>query len=601
MSKTVPKPDHPFSPLLFIQPAVIQILQIIGLALIAVSIVYLLAANWWMLPKFVQLFMPQVLLLGSALLSVHFAAREKLRQSLDTVSGLMLGLSLAVIGQIYQTGADSYQLFLLWALLLLPWLYRPNIGVFALFCVVSQLALYFYFKQSFWLVRAETAYLLSLNLLTGLSLIYALRYYPVLRYLLIAVVVLISVFSMFRFIDSNSIWYLASVLVLALLFSAYFYTRQQQLETSLLVAGLALSFSILIFDLTDQYLQNSAAGLLVLALLIFGWFAAISALLIKLLPQSRFSVIPLALGAWIAGVILAMLLLTYWESLSILMGLIFIGIAWWLIHSKPSVFLRQLAYCLWVCGQAAVLIHTELLTDSLLLIWLIQIGITLLSIMNRMHWLVLLLQLLLAHALGIAVLIEQHPFSHDHRLITWIMLLNYSVLTVALLTARHWLASAYAKSVNLWMISILAATAIFQCLLQFGVAQQLHPRGIDEAIVFYILPAVWLLSFIGIHLKQFSLTPLWLIPAAGILLIALGYFEIFIILVLMAWAMVNQQRLMQALLVLLLIFWLWLLYYNLGLSFLFKSVSIFASGLLVLLLAYVLSSPKFQSKTGVAS
>lgn len=601
MSKTVPKPDHPFSPLLFIQPAVIQILQIIGLALIAVSIVYLLAANWWMLPKFVQLFMPQVLLLGSALLSVHFAAREKLRQSLDTVSVLMLGLSLAVIGQIYQTGADSYQLFLLWALLLLPWLYRPNIGVFALFCVVSQLALYFYFKQNFWLVRAETAYLLSLNLLTGLSLIYALRYYPVLRYLLIAVVVLISVFSMFRFIDSNSIWYLASVLVLALLFSTYFYTRQQQLETSLLVAGLALSFSILIFDLTDQYLQNSAAGLLVLALLIFGWFAAISALLIKLLPQSRFSVIPLALGAWIAGVILAMLLLTYWESLSILMGLIFIGIAWWLIHSKPSVFLRQLAYCLWVCGQAAVLIHTELLTDSLLLIWLIQIGITLLSIMNRMHWLVLLLQLLLAHALGIAVLIEQHPFSHDHRLITWIMLLNYSVLTVALLTARHWLASAYAKSVNLWMISILAATAIFQCLLQFGVAQQLHPRGIDEAIVFYILPAVWLLSFIGIHLKQFSLTPLWLIPAAGILLIALGYFEIFIILVLMAWAMVNQQRLMQALLVLLLIFWLWLLYYNLGLSFLFKSVSIFASGLLVLLLAYVLSSPKFQSKTGVAS
>lgn len=601
MSKTVPKPDHPFSPLLFIQPAVIQILQIIGLALIAVSILYLLAANWWMLPKFIQLFMPQVLLLGSALLSVHFAAREKLRQSLDTVSGLMLGLSLAVIGQIYQTGADSYQLFLLWALLLLPWLYRPNIGVFALFCVVSQLALYFYFKQSFRLVRAETAYLLSLNLLTGLSLIYALRYYPVLRYLLIAVVVLISVFSMFRFIDSNSIWYLASVLVLALLFSAYFYTRQQQLETSLLVAGLALSFSILIFDLTDQYLQNSAAGLLVLALLIFGWFAAISALLIKLLPQSRFSVIPLALGAWIAGVILAMLLLTYWESLSILMGLMFIGIAWWLIHSKPSVFLRQLAYCLWVCGQAAVLIHTELLTDSLLLIWLIQVGITLLSIMNRMHWLVLLLQLLLAHALGIAVLIEQHPFSHDHRLITWIMLLNYSILTGALLTARYWLASAYAKSMNLWMISILVGTAIFQCLLQFGVAQQLQPRGIDEAIIFYILPAFWLLSFVGIHLKQFSRIQLWLIPAAGILLIALGYFEIFIILVFMAWAMMNQQRLMQALTILLLIFWLWLLYYNLGLSFLFKSVSIFASGVLVLLLAYVLSSPKFQLKAGVVS
>ncbi|ENW32153.1 hypothetical protein F923_00452 [Acinetobacter lwoffii NIPH 478] len=31
MSRTVPSPDRPFSPLLFIQPAVIQILQIIGL------------------------------------------------------------------------------------------------------------------------------------------------------------------------------------------------------------------------------------------------------------------------------------------------------------------------------------------------------------------------------------------------------------------------------------------------------------------------------------------------------------------------------------------------------------------------------------------
>lgn len=601
MSRIVPSPDRPFSPLLFIQPAVIQILQIIGLALIAVSIVYLLAANWWMLPKFVQLFIPQILLLGSALLRVRFAAWEKLRQSLDTVSGLILGLSLAVIGQIYQTGADSYQLFLLWALLLLPWLYRPNIGIFALFCMVSQLALYFYLKQSFWLVRAEMAYLLSLNLLTGLSMIYALRYYPVLRYLFIAVVVLISVVSMFQFVDSDSIWYLGSVLVLPILFSAYFYTRKQQLETSLLVAGLALSFSILIFDLTKQYLQDSAAGLLVLALLIFSWFAAITGLLIKLLPKSRFSVIPLALGAWIAGVILAMLLLTYWESFSILMGIIFIAVAWWLIRSKPSVFLRQLAYCLWVCGQAAVLIHTQLLTESLLLIWLIQVGITLLTIMSRMHWLVVLLQLLLAHILGIAVLVDQHAFFQDQRLLTWIMLLNYSILTGALLTARYWLASAYAKSVNLWMISILVVTAIFQCLLQFGVAQQLQPRGIDEAIIFYILPAFWLLSFVGIHLKQFSRIQLWLIPAAGILLIALGYFEIFIILVFMAWAMVNQQRLMQALTILLLIFWLWLLYYNLGLSFLFKSVSIFASGVLVLLLAYVLSSPKFQLKAGVVS
>ncbi len=142
----------------------------------------------------------------------------------------MLGLSLAVNwAGIYQTGADSYQLFLLWALLLLPWLYRPNIGMFALFCVVSQLALYFYFKQSFWLVRAETLLSVQSESMTGLSIIYALRYYPVLRYLFIAVVVLISVVRYVPVYRLDSIWYLASVLVLPILFSAYFYTRKQQL------------------------------------------------------------------------------------------------------------------------------------------------------------------------------------------------------------------------------------------------------------------------------------------------------------------------------------------------------------------------------------
>ena len=69
---------------------------------------------------------------------------------------------------------------------------------------------------------------------------------------------------------------------------------------------------------------------------------------------------------------------------------------------------------------------------------------------------------------------------------------------------------------------------------------------------------------------------------------------------LMAWAVVYQQRLIQALTILLLIFWLWMLYYNLGLSFLLKSISIFASGILVLLLAYILKGSKLQHEQGEA-
>ena len=110
------KPKNQFSPVLFTYPSVIQHLHVIGLALIAVSVLYLIAANWLMLPKIIQLLIPQIFLLISASASVWLASNDAVRQALDGISGLMLGLSMAVIGQVYQTGADSYLLFLVWAL-----------------------------------------------------------------------------------------------------------------------------------------------------------------------------------------------------------------------------------------------------------------------------------------------------------------------------------------------------------------------------------------------------------------------------------------------------------------------------------------------------
>ena len=67
---------------------------------------------------------------------------------------------------------------------------------------------------------------------------------------------------------------------------------------------------------------------------------------------------------------------------------------------------------------------------------------------------------------------------------------------------------------------------------------------------------------------------------------------------LMAWAVVYQERLLQGLLILLLIFWFWMLYYNLGLSFLVKSLTIFISGLMVWLVVYGLKQVKLNQIRG---
>lgn len=598
MHKTELIRNNQFSPLLFCNVEVLRYLKILGLALITVSLLYLMAANWWMLPDPVQLAIPMLILLCSATASIYFDQQEWVRQSLDTVFGLMLGLSLAMIGQIYQTGADSYLLFLLWSALLLPWLYRSNIGIFVMLCVVSQLTLYLYFKQSFWMGRAEGLYLLGLNLLTALSFAYAMRYYALLRFLFIAFVIVISISSMMQFIHHSKLIYLASSVVLPTGAAFYFYRKHQALEVILLIAGLAASVSLWVFELVENQLTNSATGLFVLAVLIFGWFALISFALNRIFPQTKFSVIPLALGAWISGIILAVLLLTYWEAFSILMGIIFIGIAWKLLGQQASVFMHQFAYCLWICGQAAVLIHTELLTDSIVVVWLLQLLMLGLTTIKRMHRSILTLQLLMTHALAIVVLVLENSFKHDDMVISIILSLNYVIFIGIFLTARYWQSSHYQKSIFLWMIAMLTGSAVVQAVTGLEHWHSIGQISFDQVLLFYILPSLLLFSFIWQNWQQFSEKWLWLIPVLGLLLILLGYFEIFIIMLLMAWAVVYQQRLMQALSILLLIFWLWMLYYNLGLSFLVKSLTIFISGLMVWCMVYGLKQVRIRPGQG---
>ena len=142
---------------------------------------------------------------------------------------------------------------------------------------------------------------------------------------------------------------------------------------------------------------------------------------------------------------------------------------------------------------------------------------------------------------------------------------------------------------------MLTGSAVVQALTGLEHWQSIGQISFEQVLLFYILPSLLLFSFIWQNWQQFSEKWLWLIPVLGLLLILLGYFEIFIIMLLMAWAVVYQQRMIQALSILLLIFWLWMLYYNLGLSFLVKSLTIFISGLMVWCMVYGLKQVRIRS------
>lgn len=586
------KRRNEFSPRLFHNVQFIRYLQVIGLALIAASFLYLIAANWLMIPKLIQLLIPMLMLLCSAIGSMYFSGKQWIQQSLDTVSGLMLGLSLAVIGQVYQTGADSYLLFLVWAVLLLPWLYRPNIGVFALFCIVSQLALWMYFKQSYLMPDHQLMYLLCMNALTAVCVTLCLKYYPALRFVFIVLISCISIYCMLLFCSYGAEqydWlYLPLSIALPLYLIGYFYLQHRALDTSLQAAGLAASISILIFQFAEHALSGSVGGLLVLALLIFAWFAAISALLMKFLPQTKFTVIPLAIGAWLAGIILSSLLLTFWKSFSIAMGAVFVALAWWMIRRSISAFSRQFAYCLWICGQTAVLAHTQILTDSFTLILFLQIGFTLLCLLSRMHWFIILIQLIACYGLSIAAIGLGEFFRAEDGLILAVMGLNYSVLIALLCAAPYWQSTIYRKTAALWLLFIILASVLLKTLSSGFIYVDHTQHAAMRSVIAYALPLLWLGLYIGIG-RQHSGLEKWLFLALGIALIAMGYFEIFLLLVLLSWSVAYPQNLVKALSIVLLIFSLWMLYYNLGLSFLLKSFSILISGVLLLAIAWMLS------------
>lgn len=98
-----------------------RLLLAFGAALVLSGIIYFFAFNWAVIPPVAKLSAIQA--------GLVFCMAGAAWQGLDTITGksmltaasVLVGVFMAVFGQIYQTGADAYQLFMMWSLLILPW------------------------------------------------------------------------------------------------------------------------------------------------------------------------------------------------------------------------------------------------------------------------------------------------------------------------------------------------------------------------------------------------------------------------------------------------------------------------------------------------
>ncbi|WP_201582648.1 DUF2157 domain-containing protein [Psychrobacter immobilis] len=146
-------------------------LLIIGAVALVLSLVLFIAYNWLYMGKLAKFALVEGALVITIALYVALSFRRRfafVRQLLLLIASIITGSLLALFGQVYQTGADTWQLFFGWAVLITPWviiarfpalwlLWLGLINAVTLF--YTDTSLFFgigYYYQDFWQFTAIT-------------------------------------------------------------------------------------------------------------------------------------------------------------------------------------------------------------------------------------------------------------------------------------------------------------------------------------------------------------------------------------------------------------------------------------------------------------
>ena len=93
----------------------------VGALSLVMALLLFMAFNWQDLGRFSKFMMVEVSMFAAITIYYVASQYERVQQIALMLASITLGILLALIGQTYQTGADPWQLFALWALLMTPW------------------------------------------------------------------------------------------------------------------------------------------------------------------------------------------------------------------------------------------------------------------------------------------------------------------------------------------------------------------------------------------------------------------------------------------------------------------------------------------------
>lgn len=125
-----------------------RLLLLFGGGLLCAGIVFFFAFNWAHIPAFVKFTVLECAIL-CCVSGAYIAGIARLSGKIAVLAATVLvGALLAVFGQVYQTGADAWHLFLMWGALTLPWVVATDFaGLWCLWLVITNVFLVTFWQQ----------------------------------------------------------------------------------------------------------------------------------------------------------------------------------------------------------------------------------------------------------------------------------------------------------------------------------------------------------------------------------------------------------------------------------------------------------------------
>ena len=133
-----------------------RLLLWLGALALAFAVLFFVAYHWVAMGPWLRFGLVQAALLVAIGAAVWWPASRRVVQVALTAAFVLLGVLLALVGQVYQTGADPWQLFFAWALLGLPWVWAARFSpLWLVWLGVGNLAIWLHASVLGWGVNGR--------------------------------------------------------------------------------------------------------------------------------------------------------------------------------------------------------------------------------------------------------------------------------------------------------------------------------------------------------------------------------------------------------------------------------------------------------------